>query len=226
MIFKKKKDKNSKIDCPSCDSKIEYNHNFCPYCGSDLIDREQESKNYGLLGKDDYAQPELGEPLESMGITDKLIGSIVNSLVKNLDKQFKDMEKDLQEDMRKAEIKSFPNGIKIKFGMPQQNQKKTKKAQTKKAVTQEQIQKMSSLPRAAAKSSIKRLNDTLIYELKTPGVSSPQDIFISKLEEGYEIKAIGEKKVYINNLPVNLPLKRLSLQNSKLFVEFKTEENF
>jgi hypothetical protein len=59
---------------------------------------------------------------------------------------------------------------------------------------------MGKLPRAKAKSSSKRLGDRLVYELVTPGVTSPKDIFISKLESGYEIKAIGQKKVYSKNL--------------------------
>tara|TARA_Y100000310_G_C20258277_1_gene612406 strand:- start:163 stop:639 length:477 start_codon:yes stop_codon:yes gene_type:complete len=158
--------------------------------------------------------------------------------MKSLDKQFKSMdkeynqfEKQMQKDLQNAEIQSFPNGIKIKIGLPNSNQQNPqknkgtkKKSILEKAPTQEQIKKLSALPKAQAKSSIKRLNNSLNYELATPGVDSIEDIFIAKLEEGYEVKAIGDKKVYTNSLPVNLPLKRLSLLKDKLLVEFQTEE--
>ena len=65
--------------------------------------------------------------------------------------------------------------------------------------------------------------DKLIYELSTPGLDSKEDIFLSKVETGYEVKAIGSKKVYVNTLQVNLPLHDLSVANNKLLVEFKTK---
>ena len=83
---------------------------------------------------------------------------------------------------------------------------------------------MSTLPREKAKTNVKRLGDKIIYELATPGVSSPEDIFISKLETGYEIKAIGSKKIYVNSIPINLQLKNYSISKSKLSVEFKAQE--
>ena len=52
------------------------------------------------------------------------------------------------------------------------------------------------------------LIDSVEQELNNP--YKKEDIFISKLESGYEIKAIGSKKIYVNSVPINLPLKQYS----------------
>ena len=117
MFFSKKK-KKSEIKCEMCSSSINDKYSFCPFCGNSLIDKEQELKDFGMLGKIDSTE-EIQDPYASnFGITDKLIGSLVNNLVKNLDKQFKDTER--------AEVKNFPNGIKIRIG-PQTQQTKAPK---------------------------------------------------------------------------------------------------
>lgn len=219
MFFRKNSEKNN---CPSCKSKIEDQFNYCPYCANPLTNFEKDLKDFGMLGKNDSLR-NIEEEINanSLGVTDKLIGSIFNSLVKNLDKQFKEMEK-----INSNEIKSIPNGIKITIGTPKPVKVEKKKSHyiNKNDLTKEQMEKMSSLPRASAKTNMRRLNDKVVYELSTPGVESINDIFVSKLEQGYEIKAIGNTKVYVNSLPVELPIKGFILDppNKKLFVEFKT----
>ena len=216
MIFKKKK---SNIKCENCSSSISNKYSFCPNCGNSQFDQEKESKDFGMLGRTDSDEYEEENIMAGFGITDKLINSLVNNLAKSLDKQFKDVNKE----MNRTEVRSFPNGIKIRIGPPIQQTRQPKK-QIRKSVTESQIKKMSELPRTTAKSSIKRLGDKVIYQLETPGVSSQDDIFISKLESGYEVKAIGSKKVFVNNLPINLPLNNLSLLKNKLLVEFNAKE--
>jgi hypothetical protein len=217
--------------CKNCSSKILERDSYCAHCGYPQ-NPEKKHKAYGLLGTDDYSDSFETEE-ESFGITDKIINSMVNSLMKSLDKQFSDFEKEnmkkAQEDLQNAEIQNLPNGIRIKISPHAFNQrvkqKTKKKSILEKAPSESQIERLSSLPKSKAKSSMKRFSDSINYELSTPGVLSTEDIFISKLEEGYEIKAIGSKKVYTSTLPINLPLKRLSLLNNKLLVEFKTDEN-
>ena len=211
MFFKKKL-----IKCENCSSKIKGKYTFCPYCGSSLTNEDKNFKDYGLLGKGEELG--IGMPME-MGFTDRIIGSLVNSLMKNLDKQFRQIDKEFGK-VDKAEIRSFPNGIKIKIGPVMEAKKAPRERTFKNQITQEQIDKMSSMPRVKAEAKVRRINDKVIYELNIPGIQSPQDVFISKLESGYEIKAIGHKKVYVNSLPVNLPLKSLSIENNKLLVEF------
>jgi len=229
-MFFGRKNKNT-TKCHNCQSSVSDKFSFCPHCGESLISAGDELKNFGMLGKNDVKEKDLinnNFMQPDFSITDKLIGSLMNSLMKNLDKQIKEAEK--ENIVENAEIKSFPNGIRIRIGPPipinqQQSQvHKKHKNVIKKQLTEEQIQKMSRLPRAAAKSNVRRLSDKVVYELSTPGLENTDDVFISKLENGYEIKAIGSKKVYVNSLPVNLPLRSFSIAENKLLVEFKLHE--
>ncbi len=218
MFFKKTN------KCENCNSKINNKFSFCPYCGSNLIKEEKNIKDYGLLGKDDSINTEIianNNPF-GMGITEKMLGSLMNNLLKTLDKQFKNIDKEFN-NFDKAEIKSLPNGIKIRISPVIQMHEEPKKLSIfKKQISNEQLEKLASMPRAKARAKMKRIGDKIIYEIDVIGVLSPKDIFISKLESGYEIKAIGSKKIYANTLPINLPISALSLNNDKLLVEFKT----
>ncbi len=225
MFFKRKK---SEIRCPNCNSGIEKKFNFCPYCSHSLVDEAKEKKDFGMLGKNDAMEKVESSSfgLEGLGITDKMIGSIMNSLMKNLDKQFKQGDGNINMPFEGANIEHIPNGIKIKIGIPNQNMQPIQKPkqQKRKEITAEQLEKMSKLPRAEAKSKIRRLSDKVVYEIAAPGIGSVDDVFISKLESGYEIKAIGKKKVYVNTLPITLPLRSYSVDDKKLLVEFKLEK--
>ena len=90
-------------------------------------------------------------------------------------------------------------------------------------MSKEQLEKISKLPKANAKTNMKRLGDKIIYDLHAPGIESIKDIFVSKLESGYEIKALAKNKVYVNSLPVNLPISSFTLTNEKLSIEFSNQ---
>lgn len=211
MFFGKKQDKTK---CPQCKSGIKDSFSFCPYCGADLLDPEQERKDFGMLGKNDMYQEKNSTPLEGFGITDQMINSIIGNLAKTLNRQFKEIDG--------PRIENLPNGIKIKIGPPTN---KEKNAPKKRTITEDQIQKMSEMPRIEAKSNIRRFSDKVVYEMSTPGLESQQDVFISKLESGYEIKAIGNKKIYVNSLQIDLPIYRYIIEKGRLLVEFKTKEH-
>lgn len=198
--------------CPHCDNRIKESFDFCPRCGKSLKTPEQQLDDFGFLGKDDELVGTSGGAGAGMGVTDKLVSSILNSLMKSLDKQMKQVSPD-------AEVRQFPNGVTIRVGMPQAKPSKDKPAKPQK-ITSEQLDRMSGLPRVEAPSSMKRIGDKVVYELKAAGVNSLNDVFVSKLAEGYEIKAIGTKKVYVNSLPVELPLQGYSLHDKGLTIEF------
>jgi len=145
----------------------------------------------------------------------------MNQAIKTINKQIREMNiQDIQENAR---IEHLPQGIKISIGIPgTSNQIKPRKEKVKKQLTEEQENKLSILPRAEAKTKIRRLTDKVIYEISATGIKSPDDIFISKLENGYEVKAIGEKRVYVNSIQINLPLSGFYLADNKLLVEFKS----
>jgi len=216
MFFGKRKKEN--IKCGNCDSKISEKFSFCPYCGFSFIDPAEEAKEYGMLGRQDIEQIQ-NNPFGNLGVTDKLIGSLMNTLVKTLDREFKDIEREKTET---AEIKAMPNGIRIKIS-PAKAVKRQVAQLPRGKISDEQLKRFSSLPRTSAKTSVKRLSDRVIYELSVPGINSANDVFVSKLESGYEIKVLGDK-VYTNTLPISLPLKNLAVDKNKLFIEFNLEE--
>lgn len=210
MFFGKKNKKDSP-ECNSCASSVDKRYSYCPFCGESMLSPEEELADFGMLGKSDKRGDIANNTMAGMGITDKIVMSLVNNLMKNLDKQFRDMDRP---------EKAMPQGIKISIGMPQNKKKVHQTKLAKRNISEEQIKRMSTLPRTVAKTNIRRLSDKIIYELSAPGIQSPHDIFISKLESGYEIKAIGDDKVYVNSLPLNLPLKGLAITQDKLLVEF------
>lgn len=218
-MFFGKKDKKNKLKCESCGGLGSKKYRFCPHCGNSLI-IENDEEDFGLLGKKDVQEEEM---FSNLGFMDKTLMSMINSLMKNLDSQMRSQMKGF-DSYGKTEVKRFPNGIKIRISGPAQQQRSTPKQKMNLSVEREvptaQMKKMNSLPREKAKANVKRIGDKIIYELSTPGVNSPEDVFVSKLESGYEVKAIGDKKVYINSLPVNLPLRSYSISNNKLLVEF------
>jgi hypothetical protein len=206
-----------KNTCRRCKSKVSDSFDFCPYCGVDLRNPEKDMEEYGLLGKrNELGGYPLVGGLGGLGISDRMLNSLFKSLVKTLDKQMKDISEVKDMDTR---VENLPNGVRISIGSPKDVQKKS----VKKGITREQISRMSNLPRVEAKTNIRRLGDRVVYELKAPGIGSVEDVFVSKLERGYELKAIGKKKVYVNSLPVNLPLRGYKVDDKGLNVEFRLQ---
>lgn len=206
--------------CKRCEGKLKEVYSFCPYCGMDLRNPEKDMEDFGMLGKGNNIE---GFPLiggGGLGVSDKIVDKILNSFMRNIPDLMKNLEK--QMDDVEPEIQSLPNGIRIKVRGPfkKSGSEKEKKKDVQKVITSEQIKRMSSLPRVEAKSNVKRLSDKVVYELKAPGVEDVQDVFVSKLENGYEVKAIGRKKVYVSNIPINLPLRGYKVSDVGLTVEF------
>lgn len=206
-----------KIKCEKCKSSFKEDYSYCPYCGNPVLDVEKSKMEYGMLGKNDVLDEESVNDMASANVSflDKLMESAMNSMVKAMEKEMKGS----MNDMGKPEIKAIPNGISIRLGMPVQSQPKRK--QEKRTISPEQIQRMSKMPKATAKSHVRRLSDKVVYELLIPGINNPEDVFITKLEKGYEIRAIGKSKVYVNSLPIELPIKGFSFDKTKLQLEFK-----
>ena len=211
MFFKKKP--KEEVSCPKCKSEITEKYSFCPYCGLHLVNPEKELREFGMLGRSDIADDEIVRHAlnSNMSVTDRLLGSLMNSLLKNIDMQFREVET--------TEVKNTPNGVRIRVGIPAQQRKREQKV-VNRALTEQQLTRMSSLPRTEAKTNVRRLADKVVYDLATQGIESPDDVFVSKTESGYEIKAIAKSKVYVNSVQVNLPLRGFSLHEKGLTVEF------
>src|SRR3989344_782362 len=204
MFFKKEK-------CSRCSGKLKEEFSFCPYCGDDRRNPQKDMRDYGMLGKNEAVD---GAPLiggGSMGFADNLFQSLFNGLMKSLEGQMKTSNGDMQPDIRVT-----TNGIVVNLtqGVQQKRRSKTR------VISEEQIKRMAQLPRAEAKTDVRRLSDKVVYEVKTPGVNSIEDIFVSKVESGYEVKIIGEKKVYVNTFSLDLPLKGYGLMKDSVLFEF------
>jgi len=63
-----------------------------------------------------------------------------------------------------------------------------------------------------------------VYEIKMPGVKSPEDISIIQLENSIEIKALANKKVFYKIIPINLPIRNYNLSKGILTLELDSKE--
>ncbi len=210
--------------CMRCEGKIKEEFSFCPYCRLDLRNPDSDMKDFGMLGKNDsvHGAPLLGGG--SMGMSDSIFNSLINNVMKMMENQMKNLNVEKSDfSDSKPEITQLPNGIQIKIG----HHHKHHKAVEPKAriINDDQRERMSKLPRGQAKTEVRRLSDKVVYELLTPGVDTVEDIFVSKVESGYEVKALGKKKVYFNSLQINLPLKKYSIKENKLVMEFGLEQS-
>lgn len=196
-----------KQPCPKCRSNVKTDFDFCPHCGCNLRDSQKDLEEFGLLGKNEFSNaPLVGGGGAGFGFSDKLFTSIFNQLMKSLETQMRTQD---------MSANATPNGIQVKIGVPQ----RVPKVRARK-LTEEQVKRMAGAPRIEAKSDIRRLSDRVVYDLKAPGIGSLEDVFVSKVESGYEIKAIGKNKVYVNSLQVDLPLKGYTLHEKGLTLEF------
>ncbi len=208
--------------CKKCRSKLSDKYDFCPYCGSRI---EDDSKEWGMLGKNDFTSP-MDELKLPMGFN-----MLFNSLMKSMNKQFAEAEKQMKEPSNKIKkdgisisISTFGDGPpKIKVS-PMGNAQKAEVQEELPKVKQnlfskEKTKRFSSLPREEPKTSIRRLSNKLIYELEMPGVESAEDVSVVRLESSIEIKAIGKKKAYFKLIPISLPLKKYDLTGGKLVLE-------
>jgi HSP20 family molecular chaperone IbpA len=91
--------------------------------------------------------------------------------------------------------------------------------------SEENLKKFKQLKKKEPKTQIRRIGDKITYELDIPGVKSINDISITNLEEGIEIKAIAKDKAYQKNISINLPLTKYILSNGKLSLEMDPNGN-
>lgn len=199
-----------KNDCPKCRSAIKDSFDFCPYCGCDVSNPEKDMRDYGLLGKHEFSEsaPMIGGG--SMGISDKIFQSLFNQIAKALEAQMRNAG------AGEADVSELPHGLQITVGgKPRQPRQRKQRV-----LSEEQLKRMAGVPRVEAKTDIRRLSDKVVYEMKASDISSINDIFVSKVESGYEVKAIGKNKVYVNSLQVDLPLKSYALTEKGVSLEF------
>jgi len=211
----------NKKECERCGSKINSKYKFCPSCGS-LFNSEED---WGMLGQDDS-----GENVEDF--TNSFFGNLGGGMFgKMLEGTMKMLEREIQKGIKeqrnqpRTNMQLFINGKKVNLNRvspnTQQTQKPRKEIKEAKLnnLSQNNLKKMSSLPRQEPITQIRRLSDRIIYEIEMPDVESINDISIIKLENSIEIKALAKNKAYFKVIPINLPITNYTLSEGKLVLE-------
>ena len=203
----------NKKTCKKCNEKINEKASFCSNCG--FPTSKENEKDWGMLGKEDISQNE--EDLFMMpfgGISGKMISKMFGSVMGMLEKE---MSKELQKANERqpprmqprTNIKLMINGKEVNLNNMEQQPKQQKQVKNIQRVpalemSSEKQKKFSKLPKTEPETTIRRLSNKVIYEIKMPEVKSLNDISIINLENSIEIKALGKKKVYQKIIPINL----------------------
>lgn len=197
-MFKKK--------CRGCAEKVDKKFNYCPHCGASM---KAEDKDMGMLGFSDAGKIE--QELKLPFGVEKIMGS----LVKQLEKQIGNMEVD--------EKTGMPKGFKIQIGrmpMGAVAQKPMKKREIV-LVSGEEAERRAGLEKVEAESRVKRLGDVIIYEIKAPGVMRKEDVVVTELETGIEIRAFAKDKCYVKVIPLKVEILGMRIDREKVSVELR-----
>ena len=221
MLRRKKK------KCPRCGKEIKKEFDFCPNCGVRL----KEKDSFGGL---------IDEEFDEMAGFGGVIGGIMKKLpikdmIKQISKQMEGFDRAIDEKPKikrrgisvsiktingRPEVKINPIGdIKIKEIERGRNKEKRKK---EKIMSKEQEKKLQDLPRKELSSKVRRLANKIIYEMDMPGVKE-KDVFVSRLRNSIEIKAIGKKEAYFKLIPISLPIKSYSIKKGIFILELTPE---
>lgn len=218
-MFKKNK-------CNKCGNSVKGRYEFCPYCGLKI---QKNSKNeFGMLGQRDIENdfPEIMNPFFG-NMNSGLIGGIFNQTMKMLEKEIEKEIKSTQKSQRRDNFELYINGKKVDPSKIKFTEKPVKEKQIKekpsKILASDKQKKFSSLPKEEPSIKLKRLSDSIIYEIDVPGVKSVEDVSILRMENSIEIKALSEKKAYSKIIPVSLPIIDYTIEDGKLILELETK---
>ena len=202
-----------KNKCPRCDKKTDSKFDFCPYCGS-LIKTGKKNDDFGLLGKAESMPNFQNQMKLPMGM-EKIMGP----LIKQLEKQIGSMNLQGPD--------GTPRGIKIQIAKaphniqtPMKQNSIHQKVEIK--VSEKEMKRRLSLPKISAESKVKRLNDNIIYEMETPGVKKREDVAITELATGFEIKAYSSDKCYVKFIPIKTEQIDYYVEKDRVSIELKS----
>lgn len=202
-----------KRKCPACAKKIERSFNYCPHCGASFK-AGSDDKNFGMLGREDSGnrvQEELKLPFG--------MNKIVNSLVKQLEGQLNNMDM--------SDGQGMPKGVKIRVARGPQMGQVVRQAPEKKVndvpvVSEAESERRMGLPKVESESRIKRLGDTIIYEIETPGIKNKDDVVLTELATGLEVKAYSKDKCYVKFIPLKVEVVEYYVEKERVIVEIKS----
>jgi hypothetical protein len=138
--------------------------------------------------------------------------------------------KQLGSEMQKqGKASQMPKGfsIQISTGLPNMNQMQgNSNAKPKKEIIQSKIsdkekERRMSLKRKEAESSIRRLPDKVVYEIKCPGAKSKEDVVLAPLENGVEIRIYTKDFCYVKSIPMKIDILGFNVKDGKMFLDLK-----
>lgn len=196
-------------------------YRFCSNCGIPL--KEVNSEDWGMLGENDFEEQ---NPLSNSlldGFTGNMFNKMLGSAMKMLERE---MKKEISREniQPKTNVRLMINGKEINLNNLQPSPRNIeKKEKLLDDFSKKSLKKFSQLPKKEPKTSVKRLSNTIIYEINLPGVKSLEDLSIVKLEHSIEIKAVAKDKAYFKLIPVNLSILDYELEKGKLILELEAK---
>jgi hypothetical protein len=182
--------------------------------------KNQKKSDYGMLGVNDSVQQDLKLPWGLNGV--------FNQLMKQVEKELSQIDPSVQKG-------GMPKGFKIQIssgkpvvkqiGMPVRNPEKKEEPklfpEEDVKISRKESARRSKLPKVSAESNVRRLPEAIVYEISAPGVSSKKEVVLSKLEEGFEVRAYSKDKCYVKTIPLKVEILHWEVEKGKVFVELK-----
>jgi ribosomal protein L37E/HSP20 family molecular chaperone IbpA len=206
--------------CKRCGEKVNSKSKFCSNCGIPLKKASQE--DWGMLGKNDFEQQDPFSNSLLDGFTGNMFNKMLGSAMKMLEKEMK-KEMSREKMQPRTNVRLMINGKEIDLNNVNKPQKIEKKEMPLDNFSKKSLKKFSELPKKEPTTNVKRLSNTVIYEINMPGVKSVDDLSIVKLENSIEIKAVAKDKAYFKLIPVNLPIVDYELNKGKLILELEAK---
>lgn len=189
--------------CPECGARLGRGYKYCPICGIELHKEEDFfSSHFGDISEDieRHLRTFDDEQLSEDFFKPRRSGGISISIRSTGNK-----EPDVK-------VKTFGDYKKVE---PEVKKKLGIKETTTSAAVPKHLK--SEEPTA----NIKRIPEGYVYEIELPGVSSPKNVYVTKLQNSIEIKAIGADKAFFKLIPTNLNMVNYTFENGKLVLRLK-----
>jgi len=209
MVFKKHK----KLVCWNCKKPVKKDFKFCPHCGVEL---NVNDKKQGLQASNqDFASVELPRNLKIMTkIAERLLGK---DFIQQLDRYISDF-------MSNAEPgKDFHFTIKAVRLTPEQLKALKQGSERQDHNIERSLKlndkKINGKKVLTPKTRVRRLADSIIYELETPKAEKSK-LQIHSTSNGVEILIPCKDCVFVKQIPVPLDVKSYRFEKDKLIIEF------
>jgi hypothetical protein len=198
-MFKKKK------KCPECGKLVESDWNFCPACGVELTEEEEEyeEERFAPFSMFEDIEKEFEridkmfsfKPFKFPKLQPHVRGGGISIVV-----QTGTGMKPRVEVKTSGEYKKIEPEIKRKLGIKPPVEEVGEEVEE-----EERIEKKRRVPKITeeAETKVETVGNKQIFSIKLPDVKSEKDIEIKKLEQSIEVKAFAGDKAYFTLIPMH-----------------------